>query len=79
MHNLFDNTATIFHHMSASADVGLLLPQMQCRPNSHSYSTSKILLRGWNNGGGFVHQPSAAFLVFKHSLKKIVHLITLAD
>ena len=36
MHNLFDKTATIYHHMSASADVGLLLLQMQCRPNSYS-------------------------------------------
>ena len=38
------------HYMSASADVGLLLLQMQCRPNSHSYSSSRVLLRGWNGG-----------------------------
>ena len=47
--------------MSASAHVGLLLLQMQCRPKSHSYSSSRVLLRGWN-GGGFVYELSAAFL-----------------
>ena len=30
MHNLFDNTTTIYHHMSASADVGLLVLMSAC-------------------------------------------------
>ena len=47
--------------MLASADVCLILFQMQCRPNSHSYSSSRVLLRGWN-GGRFVYEPSAVFL-----------------